>query len=85
MDFLLKSEQAAVEAKCARDGLGAREVGEQLLIDITRYQGHPHCKLLFCFVYDPTGRLRNPRGLENDLSHDRHGLPTIVRIRPKFT
>jgi hypothetical protein len=84
MDFLLKAEQIVVEVKCTRDGLGAREVGEQLLVDITKYQGHPNCKTLFCFVYDPPGRIINPSGLECDLSHDRHGLPTRVRIRPKF-
>jgi hypothetical protein len=84
MDFLLKAEQIVVEVKCTRDGLGAREVGEQLLVDITKYQGHPNCKTLLCFVYDPSGRITNPSGIEADLSHDRHGLPTRVRIRPKF-
>lgn len=85
MDFLLKDEQVVVEVKCARDGLGGKEVGEQLSVDIVRYQSHPNCKSLFCFVYDPSGRINNPRGLENDLSHDRHGLPTIVRVRPKYS
>lgn len=85
MDFLLKNEQIVVEVKCTREGLGSKEVGEQLLIDIAKYQRHQDCKILFCFVYDPEGRLKNPRGLETDLSHDRHGLPTIVRIRPRFS
>jgi hypothetical protein len=84
MDYLLKAEEIVVEVKCTREGLGAREVGEQLLVDITKYQGHPNCKTLFCFVYDPTNRITNPSGIERDLSHDRHGPPTRVRIRPKF-
>jgi hypothetical protein len=83
MDFLLKSEQIVVEVKCTRDGLAAKEVGDQLLIDIGRYRAHGDCKGLFCFVYDPEARIRNPRGLESDLSNDRHGLPTRVRIRPR--
>jgi hypothetical protein len=85
MDFLLKNEQIVVEVKCTRDGLGSREVGEQLLVDIAKYRSHQDCKSLFCFVYDPAGRLNNPRGLESDLSHARHGLPTRVRIRPRFS
>ncbi|MGC1523797.1 MAG: hypothetical protein WA803_19805 [Steroidobacteraceae bacterium] len=84
MDFLLKNEQIVVEVKCTRDGLGAKEVGEQLLVDIAKYQRHEDCRALYCFVYDPAGRINNPSGLETDLSHARHGLPTRVRIRPKF-
>jgi len=67
VDFLLKREQIVVEVKKTRDGLGAKEVGNQLLEDIARYQSHPDCKALVCFVYDPEGLVANPRGLENDL------------------
>ena len=83
MDFLLKNEQIVVEVKCTREGLAAKEVGDQLLIDIGRYRAHQDCKALFCFVYDAEARIRNPRGLESDLSNDRQGLPTRVRIRPR--
>jgi len=55
MDFWLKEEQVVVETKKSRKGLGAKEVGDQLLIDIQRYQSHPDCCILFCFVYDPEG------------------------------
>ena len=48
------------------------------------YQTHLDCKTLFCLVYDPDGHIINPRGLEIDLSRDRHGLPVRVRIRPRF-
>jgi hypothetical protein len=85
MDFLLKVEQIVVEVKCARPGLGPKQLGEELLVDIAKYQAHPECKTLFCFVYDPAGLLNNPRGLETDLSHGRHGLPTRVRIRPNYS
>jgi hypothetical protein len=82
MDFLLRDEEIVVEAKCTRDGLDAKKVGEQLLIDIAKYREHPHCKKLFCFVYDPEGRLENPSGLEADLSREWDGLPTRVLVRP---
>lgn len=41
-------------------------VGEQLIIDMKRYQTHPDCKTLVCFVYDPNGHIKNPTALEND-------------------
>lgn len=82
VDFLLKREQIVVEAKRTRDGLGATEVGAQLLVDIGRYRAHPDCKTLVCFVYDPEGRIKNPRGIEDDLTGGDHGLPVRVFIRP---
>lgn len=82
MDFLLKDEEIAIEVKMTRDGLKDKEVGEQLLIDITKYQTHPNCKTLYCFVYDPDGYIRNPRGLEKDLSAATEKIDVKVFIRP---
>ncbi|BCL34816.1 hypothetical protein [Nostoc sp. MS1] len=84
MDFLLKKEQTVIEVKKARNRLGAKEVGEQLIIDIERYRTHPDCKILICFVYDPEGQIANPRGLENDLSGNKDGLTVKVIISPIF-
>ena len=67
MDFLLKDPEIVVEAKKTRSGLGAKEVGEQLLVDIAKYKKHPNCKTLVCFVYDPEGRVGNASGLCKDL------------------
>ncbi len=83
MDFLLKWEQVVVEVKCARERPGSNEVGQQLLVDIAKYKVHQDCEALFCFVYDPEGRLNSPRGLESDLSRTRDGLSTRVRVRRK--
>lgn len=82
MDFLLKSEQTVIEVKKTRAGLGAKEVGSQLIEDIDRYKVHPDCRLLVCFVYDPEGLIANPRGIENDLSRDDGPMPVRVFIRP---
>jgi hypothetical protein len=68
MDFLLKAERTVIEVKKTRAQLGAREVGEQLAIDIMRYKAHPDCGTLICFIYDPDERVQNPHGLERDLS-----------------
>lgn len=82
MDFLLKDEEIAIEVKMTRNGLKDKEVGEQLLIDIAKYQAHPNCKCLYCFVYDPNEYIRNPRGLEKDLSATTGNIDVKVYIRP---
>jgi hypothetical protein len=83
MDFFLKNESIVVEAKKTRPKLGAKEIGDQLIVDITRYKGHPGCKTLFCFVYDPEGRVTNPRGIETDLSRKDGDLTVKVFIVPR--
>ena len=82
-DFLLKPEKTLIEIKKTRKGLTAKEIGEQLTIDIQRYQSHPDCKTLVCFVYDPEGRIDNPRGLEIDLEKVTDKIEVKVFIRPK--
>lgn len=82
MDFLLKNEKIVVEVKKTRQGLKDSEVGTQLIEDIARYKTHPDCSQLICFVYDPEGRIGNPRGLESDLSSAEGELPVKVYIRP---
>lgn len=83
IDFLLKQEQIVIEIKKTRKNLGAKEVGEQLIIDSQRYQSHPNCGQLICFVYDPEGRVANPRGIENDLTKGINGVPVTVFITPE--
>ena len=83
MDFLLKPEQIVIEIKKTRRGLNVREVGDQLLIDIARYETHPSCKRLICFVYDPEGRIGNPAGLEADLRRDDTSPSVVVFVRPQ--
>lgn len=68
MDFLLKDEQLVVEVKKTRDTLRDKLIGEQLIVDITKYKEHPDCKTLVCFIYDAEGLIANPTGLENDLN-----------------
>lgn len=82
MDFLLKDYHIVVEVKKTRKGLGAKEVGSQLIEDIERYRSHPNTEALICFVYDPEGLVGNPRGLENDLNRETDELNVKVLIRP---
>ncbi|MDT0555049.1 DUF2321 domain-containing protein [Patiriisocius hiemis] len=82
-DFLLKDEEIVIEVKKTRSSLKAKQLGEQLIIDIAKYKTHPNCKLLYCFVYDPEGYINNPRGIENDLNDDKSKLKVKVKIVPK--
>lgn len=82
IDFLLKKEAVLVETKMIRAGLTDAKLGDELIVDIERYKKHPDCKALFCFVYDPEHKLKNPTALEADLSRKTDGLLVRVRIRP---
>lgn len=68
MDFLLKREQIVIEVKKTRRGLADKELGEELIVDAARYQTHPDCKILVCFVYDPEHRVKNAAALRSDLA-----------------
>lgn len=83
IDFLLKKKQILVESKKTRKDLTTRDIGDQLIIDTKRYRSHPDCKCLFCFIYDPEGRIANPNGLENDLTEESEAFKTVVVVSPK--
>ncbi len=82
-DFLLKKEGIIIEVKKTRKGLADKEIGEQLSVDIQRYEKHPDCKYLICFVYDPEGWIRNPSGIEDDLTKTNNKMQIITIITPK--
>jgi len=81
-DFLLKGEGIVIEVKKTRAGLKDRRLGEELLIDRERYQKHPDCNVLVCFVYDPEGKVVNPNGLARDLEDHTGSLKVRVIIAP---
>lgn len=83
VDFLLKAERIVVEVKKTRASMKAGELGEQLIIDRSRYEQHPDCDTLVCFIYDPEGRIGNPAGIERDLENHPGGIKVRVIIAPK--
>ena len=83
IDFLLADEEIAVEVKKTRAALKDKHIGEQLIVDTGRYSVHPKCKRLICFVYDPELLIKNPEGIENDLSKPSNGIDVQVIISPK--
>mgnify|MGYP000580131794 CR=1 FL=1 len=83
MDFLLKDHLTAIEVKKTRPNLGAKEIGTQLIDDIERYQSHPSCTTLVCFIYDPDSLISNPCGLERDLSGQKGNILVKVFVVPR--
>jgi hypothetical protein len=82
-DFFLTLAQIAITAKMTRSGWGLKELVEELGLDILKYKGHPDCRTLVCFIYDPEGRIDNPRAIESEQSGDKDGLTVRVIIAPK--
>lgn len=83
IDFLLKEHQIVVEVKKTRRGLGVKELGDQLIIDIARYKQHPDCNRLICFIYDAEGLIGNPSSLERDISSKSDEFEVQVIVAPK--
>ena len=80
--FLLVPERIALVIKRTRPGVGGRDIKMQLDMDAQRYCGRPDCAVLFCFVYDPEGRIANPREFEAALFQEREAGTIAVQISP---
>lgn len=80
--FLFLPEAIALVIKRTKPGLGGREIRSQLEIDAQRYSGRPDCATLFCFVYDPEGRIANPREFEEALTQESEAGSIAVQISP---
>ncbi|MFX1370557.1 MAG: hypothetical protein ACFFCE_01755 [Promethearchaeota archaeon] len=83
MDFLLKNEKIVIEVKKTSENLKDKELGVQLNDDIAKYQTHPNCKILYCFIYDPQELISNPEALQNDLSKETEEFKVKVIINPR--
>jgi hypothetical protein len=81
VDFVLPDFELAVELKYTRTMLDDKELGEELLVDRERYATRQGVRHLVCLVFDHDGRLRNPRGLENDLSRETTNEAIAVTVK----
>jgi hypothetical protein len=81
--LLLNDGRLAVIVKKTRPGLNAKDLGDQLRIDAERYRSCDRCTTLFCFMYDPEGRIGNPRGLETSLTSVNESFMIDVLVAPK--
>jgi len=81
-DFVLPEERLAVVVKKTRKGLGPKKLVAQLTEDIARYETHPDCRSLLCFVYDPDGHIKDARELERDFGAAQSALGVRVVVAP---
>lgn len=81
--FLLNDNRLAVLVKKTRNGLTVKDLTEQLRVDTERYRTKSRCTSLLCFIYDPEGRIGNPRALETSLSTVSDSLTIDVLVIPK--
>lgn len=83
VDFLLPRERIVVEVKMTRNGLGQKDVIDQLLIDVGRYSKLHHIDTLVCLVFDPERRCANPKGIESDVENSGGRLKVRVVVCPQ--
>lgn len=81
--YLLDWDRTAVVVKQTRSGLNTRDFAEQVKTDAAYYSARPNGKALLCFIYDPEGRVGNPRGLEADLTTVSDMYTVEVIVAPK--
>ena len=83
IDFFLKNEQITIEAKMASKKHGRKKIAEELILDKEYYRNKAGCRFLYCLVYDPEGRIGNPRGFESDLYEKRGNFEAKAFVVPR--
>jgi hypothetical protein len=83
IDFLLKREQIAVEAKMASKDHDGKKISKELILDKEYYSKKKDVKILYCLIYDPEELIANPRGFEDDLYENNGSFEAKVSIVPR--
>lgn len=81
--FLLDHDRLAIIVKKTRTGLSRKDLADQVRTDVERYRARGRCTQMLCFVYDPEGRIGNPRGLESELTTISDDFTVDVIVAPK--
>jgi hypothetical protein len=81
--LFLNREQIAVVAKKTRPGLTTKELADQVAADSAYFTARDKCATLFCFIYDPEGRIGSPKRLETDLTSVSDRYTVEVLVAPK--
>jgi hypothetical protein len=81
--LLLNRERIAIVTKKTRPGLTDKDIAEQVAADSGFYSAHNKCTTLFCFVYDPEGRIGSPNRLETELTNVGNRYRVEVLVAPK--
>ncbi len=81
--LLINRDQIAVVAKKTRSGLSAKELADQVAADSAYYRAQGRGSTLFCFMYDPEGRIGSPKRLETTLTSVSEHCRVEVLVAPK--
>ena len=81
--YLLDHDRLAIVVKKTRTGLSRKDLADQVCADVERYRNRGRCAHLLCFIYDPEGRIGNPRGLESELCTTSEHFAVDVVVAPK--
>jgi len=81
--YLLDHDRLAIVVKKTRTGLSRKDLADQVRADVERYRNRGRCAHLLCFVYDPEGRIGNPRGLESELCTTSEHFAVDIVVAPK--
>ncbi|MBL8037392.1 MAG: hypothetical protein JNN16_07835 [Nitrospira sp.] len=81
--LVVNRDQIAIVAKKTGPGLTTKELTDQVLADAAYYRTQGRCSTLFCFVYDPEGRIGSPKRLETTLTSVSEHCRIEVLVAPK--
>lgn len=81
--LVVNRDQIAIVAKKTGPGLTTKELTDQVLADAAHYRTQGRCSTLFCFVYDPEGRIGSPKRLETTLTSVSEHCRIEVLVAPK--
>jgi len=79
-DFLLPGYAIAIELKHSRPTMTSKDLGDQLVVDVENYKRNGSVRIIICLVFDREGHIRNPAGIERDLTMIKDGCRVVTRI-----
>lgn len=81
--LLVSRDQIAIVAKKTGPGVTTKELADQVAADSAYYRAQGRCSILFCFMYDPEGRIGSPKRLETTLTSVSEHCRVEVLVAPK--
>ncbi len=80
--LLLKIERILFVPRVATAAMAAVELERRIALDVETCRQSLECRTLVVFVYDPTGRIADPRGFEQRMSGERTGVTVRAIVAP---
>jgi len=81
--LLVNRDQIAIVAKKTGPGVTTKELADQVAADSAYYRAQGRCSTVFCFMYDPEGRIGSPKRLETTLTSVSEHCRVEVLVAPK--